>query len=167
MEHYQIYIFGELTDLDAFDEILFELCDEIEPEDRARAFEKLLQENDGEVSFKRLSKMGSPFDGLKIHLKAANLGWKELAADDDGRYYQAVIASPGDFDEITIELIHGEPAIELSVLQRARDEGPKALERLIATVEKTSRYGEDLTLTLGDNLVARYIDTIETDAPSP
>ncbi|TLX16120.1 hypothetical protein [Rhizobium sp. MHM7A] len=157
MEHYKITIFGKLDDLDAFDEILFELQNEIEPEDRARAFEKLLQENEGEPSFIRHSRRGSPFGDLKTHLKAANLGWQEMAADDDNRYYQAFVATPGDYEEITIDLINGEPAIELSVLQRAREQGPEALDKLISTVEKASRYGEDLILTLGDNLVERYI----------
>lgn len=162
MEHYKITIFGKLDDLDAFDEILFELQNEIEPEDRARAFEKLLQESEGEPSFRRHSRRGSPFEDLKTHLKAANLGWQEMAADDDNRYYQTFVATPGDYEEITIDLINGEPAIELSVLQRAREQGPEALDKLIATVGNASRYGEDLILTLGDNLVERYIATLES-----
>lgn len=167
MGHYKITIFGKLDDLDAFDKILFELQNGIEPEDRARAFEKLLQESEGEPFFRRHSRMGSPFERLKTHLRAANLGWQEMVADDDDRYYQAFVAMPGDYEVIAIDLINGEPAIELSVLQRAQEEGPEALDKLIATVERTSLYGEDLILSLGENLVERYIATLEDEAATP
>jgi hypothetical protein len=163
MEHYRITFFGKLDDIDVFDAILFEVQNEIEPEDRARAFDKFLQESEGEPSFKRHSRMGSPFEDLKEHLKAANLGWREEHADDDNRYFQALVATPGNYEEITIDLIKGDPVIELSVLQRARDQGPEALDKLIATVEKASLYGEDLILILEDNLVEEYIASLEDE----
>jgi hypothetical protein len=53
------------------------------------------------------------------------------------------------------------------VLQRARDEGPGALEKLIETVEKSSKYGQDLKLTLGDNLIERYIETLDDETMTP
>lgn len=167
MDHYKIEIFGQISDLDVFDNILFELRDEAEPADRARAFQDFLKESDNEPSFKRYARHGSPFDLLKTYLKAANLGWKEYAADDDGNYYQAVVVSPGDYEEITVDLLKGEPVIELYVLLRAREEGPEALDKLLSTVEKASKYGEDLKLTLEEKLVENYIAGCETGTPTP
>lgn len=166
-EHHKITIFGHLDDLDAFDEILYELQDEIEPEDRARAFEKLLLESEGEPSFQKrvylenpFSSSDNPFGRVKVHLKAANLGWREDVSDEHGVYYKSIVATPGDYDEVTIDLVNGEPVIELSVLLQAQEEGGDALSAMVTTVERNSLYGQDLPLTLGDNLVERYIDTL-------
>jgi hypothetical protein len=167
MEHYKIEIFGTIDDTDLFDEILHELRYESEPEDRARSFETFLKQCEGAPYFRLHSKMGSPFDNLKTHLKAGNLGWIESAADENDNYYQATVVSPGDYEEITVDLLHGEPVIELSVLLRVQEEGPEALEKLIATVEKSSKYGEDLQLILEGDLVERYIAECEEDAPAP
>jgi hypothetical protein len=169
-EHHRITIFGKLDDLDAFDEILFELQDEIEPEDRARAFEKLLHDSDGELSFKKrvylgnpFSESGSPFDRVKPHLRAARLGWREEVASEDGTYFKAFVATADDYEETVIDLINNEPVIELSTLLQAQEQGGSALSELVTTVERSSLYGQDLSLTLGEKLVERYIETLDDE----
>lgn len=166
MEYYKITFFGKLDDLDAFDEILFDLQDEAEPEDRARRFEAALKDNDGEVWFERSAKNGSPFYNLKPHLVAANLGWKEMIGDENRNYYQVEISTPEDRDITTVDLVHGEPVVDLPSLLQAKEDGLEALTALVETFERNSLYGQDLPLILADGLVKRYIDTIEPE-PSP
>jgi hypothetical protein len=167
VEHHQITIFGHLDDLDAFDEILFDLQDEIEPADRALAFEKHLLDTKGQPTFTKLfysespsRSSGSPFASVKVHLKAVNLGWRENISDESGACYKALVSTPGEYEEMAVNLVDGEPVIELSDLLRAQEEGGDALSAMVSTFERNSLYGQDLILTLADRLVEKYIDSL-------